>query len=92
MAQATIQDQIRSLTFPKSMIRRTQPRDQVDHFHTKTWDGKTLDLDVYERRGDKWYVITTYGVIGWTRDAVAAFDVFNAAEFFTLGDLQEMVK
>lgn len=85
-----LQESLKKLAYPKSLVRRTQIRDKVEGFTTKTFDRKTLCLDVYEKNDDKWYVISTTAFSGWTRDAQVAFDIYNNAEFYRLKELHQM--
>lgn len=72
----------------KAIIRRTQARDFVEAFVAKTYDGRTVCLDVYEseERG-KWFVILMPGFIGWTSDETAAFSILDNCGLFTLIEL-----
>jgi hypothetical protein len=86
-----LQKAMKSLTCPKSLINRTQPKDLIDNYVAKTFDGFMLCLDVYERKDDKWFVILTHAFAGWTQDDRVAFGIKNAAQYYKLGELKEML-
>ena len=87
-----MQTAINSLKMPKSLVRRTNPRDQIDQFWAATFDSrpKNVSLGVYETDADKWFVIVTHGFAGWTTDPGAAFYILNNCFVYTLAELDEM--
>ena len=86
---------IASLNQPKSLIRRTQPRDFVESFWNPTFSRPLANdvlLEVYENDDDKWFVISTPVFSGWTTDPSAAFYIANNAFVYTFDELEWMAK
>ena len=84
------QEALSRFQFPRGLIKRTQPRHKVAQFTTKTYDGHTLIVDVYEA-DSKWFVVSTNAFAGWTDDSKAAFGLFNSAQYYRLSELEAMV-
>lgn len=88
-----LQASLKALRQQKSLVNRTQLKDEVEQLVAKTFDRKTLLLNIYENdKYGKWFVILTTAFDGWTDDARAAFDIFNGCEFYRLAELAEMAQ
>jgi len=88
-----MQEAIANLNFPKSLVRRSQQRDLVESFYASAADRESRDVtvQVYETANDKWFVVCTPSVLGWTRDPFIAFYILNNAFVYTHAEMAAMI-